>query len=107
VTQPYISQRLSLLALQPEFQADLEAGRRKVEHVRGLVKLSPQEQRAAADARAQQAEEKKQQRQAARAKPSTDSDVITQQAKTAESSPTAHGDNDVITASNRRPTARL
>lgn len=41
VTQPYISQRLSLLALAPDLQADLEAGRRKVEHVRGLAKLPP------------------------------------------------------------------
>lgn len=52
VTQPYISQRLSLLALAPDLQADLEAGRRKVEHVRGLAKLTPEEQRAAADERA-------------------------------------------------------
>ncbi|MFZ3492322.1 ParB/RepB/Spo0J family partition protein [Streptomyces sp. 5.8] len=52
VTQPYISQRLSLLALAPDLQADLEAGRRKVEHVRGLAKLTPEEQRATADERA-------------------------------------------------------
>ncbi|MCX4784491.1 ParB/RepB/Spo0J family partition protein [Streptomyces sp. NBC_01264] len=52
VTQPYISQRLSLLALAPDLQADLEAGRRKVEHVRGLAKLTPEEQRTTADERA-------------------------------------------------------
>lgn len=52
VTQPYISQRLSLLALAPDLQADLEAGRRKVEHVRGLAKLTPEEQRATANERA-------------------------------------------------------
>lgn len=59
VTQPYISQRLSLLELEPQLQADLEAGLRKVEHVRGLSKLSPAEQRATADARAKQAQEKR------------------------------------------------
>ncbi|WP_331751172.1 ParB/RepB/Spo0J family partition protein (plasmid) [Streptomyces globisporus] len=64
VTQPYISQRLSLLELAPELQADLEAGRRKVEHVRGLAKHTPQEQRAAADARAEQAAAKKAKRKA-------------------------------------------
>ncbi|MEU0374443.1 ParB/RepB/Spo0J family partition protein [Streptomyces sp. NPDC006283] len=77
VTQPYISQRLSLLELEPALQADLEAGRRKVEHVRGLGKLSPNEQRATADARARQAAEKKQQRKAERAKtPATDVEVV-------------------------------
>ncbi|MFE5482965.1 ParB/RepB/Spo0J family partition protein [Streptomyces sp. NPDC056527] len=64
VTQPYISQRLSLLELEPQLQADLEAGLRKVEHVRGLSKLSPAEQRATADARAQQAQEKRLKRNA-------------------------------------------
>ncbi|WP_073819378.1 ParB/RepB/Spo0J family partition protein [Streptomyces sp. CB02261] len=62
VSQPYISQRLSLLELEPQLQADLEAGLRKVEHVRGLGKLSPAEQRATADARARQAQENRQRR---------------------------------------------
>lgn len=75
VTQPYISQRLSLLDLAPDLQADLEAGRRKVEHVRGLAKHSPQEQRELADTRAQQAAEKKR-RQSPTAKPPTDNAVI-------------------------------
>ncbi|MFI2077646.1 ParB/RepB/Spo0J family partition protein [Streptomyces triculaminicus] len=68
VTQPFISQRLSLLELDPALQADLEAGVRKVEHVRGLSRLSPDEQRQKADARAaeaqRKAEEKEQQRRA-------------------------------------------
>ncbi|WP_322872198.1 ParB/RepB/Spo0J family partition protein [Streptomyces goshikiensis] len=51
LTQPYVSQRISLLSLAPDLQADLVEGRRTVEHVRGLAKLSPTEQRAAADAR--------------------------------------------------------
>ncbi|MER7828225.1 ParB/RepB/Spo0J family partition protein [Streptomyces sp. NPDC096097] len=51
LTQPYVSQRISLLALAPDLQADLEEGRRKVEHVRGLAKLSHDEQRTTADAR--------------------------------------------------------
>lgn len=76
VTQPYISQRLSLLDLAPDLQADLEAGRRKVEHVRGLGKHSPQEQRELADTRARQAAEKKQSRQSPKAKPPTDNAVI-------------------------------
>lgn len=101
VTQPYISQRLSLLKLEPELQADLEAGRRKVEHVRGLATLSPEEQRATADARAQQAkqqaEEKKQRRQAAQAKRPTDNGVITGHGASAPTSPVSPGDNAVIT----------
>ncbi|MEV6682285.1 ParB/RepB/Spo0J family partition protein [Streptomyces erythrochromogenes] len=51
LSQPYVSQRLSLLSLAPDLQADLVEGRRKVEHVRGLAKLSHGEQRATADAR--------------------------------------------------------
>ncbi|MEV6654782.1 ParB/RepB/Spo0J family partition protein [Streptomyces sp. NPDC051219] len=96
VTQPYISQRLSLLELEPELQADLEAGRRKVEHVRGLAKLSPAEQRATADARAKQAQEKKQQRLAARETPTADSGVITVPGEAPADGPRA-SDNAVIT----------
>lgn len=58
MTQPNISQRLSLLSLSPELQADLQEGRRQVNHVRNLTSLSPQEQKAAADARAAQARKK-------------------------------------------------
>ncbi|MFF9914828.1 ParB/RepB/Spo0J family partition protein [Streptomyces sp. NPDC013457] len=81
VTQPYISQRLSLLELEPQLQADLEAGLRKVEHVRGLSKLSPAEQRATADARAAQAQEKRLKR-----------------TTTPSPAPPAAGDNAVITS---------
>lgn len=52
ISQAVISQRLSLLSLSPELQADLNAGARRVEHVRGLSRLSPEEQRAKADERA-------------------------------------------------------
>lgn len=76
VTQPYISQRLSLLELTPELQADLEAGRRKVEHVRGLAKHAPQEQRAVADARAEQAAAKKGKRSSPASPPPADNAVI-------------------------------
>ncbi|MFD4144600.1 ParB/RepB/Spo0J family partition protein, partial [Streptomyces sp. NPDC058572] len=124
VTQPYISQRLSLLGLSPDLQADLESGRRKVEHVRGLAKLTPEEQRATADARAEQATQKRQQKAEERhsrhlapgtpegrsdydvitrehsaggAEPSSgDNDVITREHSAAEVRP-GHGDNDVIT----------
>jgi ParB family chromosome partitioning protein len=58
ITQGFISQRLSLINLDPALQADLAAGHRKVEHVRGLSKLPPQQQRDKADARAEEAERK-------------------------------------------------
>lgn len=52
ISQGVISQRLSLLALAPDLQADLAAGRRRVEHVRSLTKLTPDKQREEADKRA-------------------------------------------------------
>ncbi|MEU5547801.1 ParB/RepB/Spo0J family partition protein [Streptomyces sioyaensis] len=51
VTQAFISQRLSLLKLDPALQADLESGARKVEHVRGLAGLAPEAQKKRADER--------------------------------------------------------
>lgn len=51
-TQAFISQRLSLLSLSPELQADLNTGARQVKHVRNLASLPEQEQKAKADARA-------------------------------------------------------
>ncbi|KAB2588368.1 ParB/RepB/Spo0J family partition protein [Streptomyces cyaneofuscatus] len=105
VTQPYISQRLSLLELAPELQADLEAGRRRVEHVRGLAKHTPQEQREVADARAQQAEAKRQQRNKLAPRPATDNAVITP--ASAEPTAPSHSptDNAVITPAPAEPTA--
>ncbi|PNV30933.1 plasmid partitioning protein [Streptomyces sp. DH-12] len=52
IPQNTISSKLSLLKLTPELQKDLVTGVRKVEHVRNLGKLSPQEQKAKADERA-------------------------------------------------------
>jgi ParB family chromosome partitioning protein len=52
IPQNTISSKLSLLKLTPELQKDLMTGRRKVEHVRNLGKLSPEEQKAKADERA-------------------------------------------------------
>jgi ParB family chromosome partitioning protein len=52
MTQANISQRLSLLSLSPELQADLNAGVRQVKHVRGLANFSPEQQKAKADERA-------------------------------------------------------
>lgn len=60
IPQGTISTKLSLLKLAPELQKDLVTGERKVEHVRNLGKLSPQEQRAKADERAQAARRKAQ-----------------------------------------------
>lgn len=82
VSQGYISQRLSLLKLSPELQADLDAGRRKVEQVRNLAGKSPEQQRAVADERREQArlaaEVKKQRsREPAASGPPTHYDVMT------------------------------
>ncbi|MEU9125747.1 ParB/RepB/Spo0J family partition protein [Streptomyces sp. NPDC048506] len=94
VTQAFISQRLSLLKLDPALQADLEAGERKVEHVRGLAGLAPEEQRKKADERRDTAAEKtKQRRTAPAAEPASDNAVITPSPTTAPSK----GDNGVIT----------
>lgn len=54
LTQGGISQRLSLLNLSPELQSDLVEGRRAVKHVRSLATLPFEEQKAKADARAEQ-----------------------------------------------------
>ncbi|MEU6016930.1 ParB/RepB/Spo0J family partition protein [Streptomyces sp. NPDC047515] len=53
--QSTISSKLSFLKLSPELQADLAAGRRTGEQLRNLGKLNPEEQRAQADARAEEA----------------------------------------------------
>ncbi|GGO97985.1 ParB/RepB/Spo0J family partition protein [Wenjunlia tyrosinilytica] len=51
-SQGWVSQRLSLLSLAPELQEDLKAGRRTVEHLRGLGRKDSGSQRKEADARA-------------------------------------------------------
>ncbi|MFJ3140241.1 ParB/RepB/Spo0J family partition protein [Streptomyces sp. NPDC086843] len=58
IPQNTISSKLSLLKLTPELQKDLVTGVRKVEHVRNLGKLSPEEQKAKADERAEAARKK-------------------------------------------------
>ncbi|MEU6886871.1 ParB/RepB/Spo0J family partition protein [Streptomyces viridosporus] len=58
IPQNTISSKLSLLKLTPELQKDLVTGVRKVEHVRNLGKLSPEEQKAKADERAEAARRK-------------------------------------------------
>ncbi|MFI8916456.1 ParB/RepB/Spo0J family partition protein [Streptomyces sp. NPDC053513] len=58
IGQSTISSKLSILDLDLELQADLVEGRRTIEHVRNLSKLTPEEQRAKADARAKAAEQK-------------------------------------------------
>jgi ParB family chromosome partitioning protein len=55
IPQGTISTKLSLLKLAPDLQKDLMTGERKVEHVRNLGKLSPEEQRQKADERAREA----------------------------------------------------
>lgn len=55
IPQNTISSKLSLLKLAPELQKDLVTGARKVEHVRNLGKLSPEDQKAKADERAETA----------------------------------------------------
>ncbi|MEU5092793.1 ParB/RepB/Spo0J family partition protein [Streptomyces sp. NPDC021356] len=58
IPQNTISSKLSLLKLTPELQKGLVTGERKVEHVRNLGKLSPEEQKAKADERAEAARRK-------------------------------------------------
>ncbi|MFC8391570.1 MULTISPECIES: ParB/RepB/Spo0J family partition protein [unclassified Streptomyces] len=58
IPQNTISSKLSLLKLTPELQKDLVTGTRKVEHVRNLGKLSPEEQKSKADERAEAARRK-------------------------------------------------
>ncbi|MFD8839777.1 ParB/RepB/Spo0J family partition protein [Streptomyces griseofuscus] len=52
IAQSTLASKLSLLKLTPELQKDLQTGERKVEHVRNLGKLDPEEQKAKADERA-------------------------------------------------------
>jgi ParB family chromosome partitioning protein len=86
MSQGVISQRLSLLALSPELQADLNAGARKIEHVRGLAGLAPEQQRSKADERAAASETRT---KAKRSAPSTDAEAATGR-------PAADGYNAVI-----------
>ncbi|MFE1451922.1 ParB/RepB/Spo0J family partition protein [Streptomyces olivaceoviridis] len=58
IAQSTIASKLSLLKLTPELQKDLQTGERNVEHVRNLGKLSPEEQKAKADERAEAARRK-------------------------------------------------
>ncbi|GGQ33743.1 ParB/RepB/Spo0J family partition protein [Streptomyces roseolilacinus] len=58
IGQSTISSKLSILELTPELQADLIAGRRTIEQVRNLSKLSAEEQRHKADQRAAAAKKK-------------------------------------------------
>ncbi|MFI8105884.1 ParB/RepB/Spo0J family partition protein [Streptomyces sp. NPDC086023] len=58
-SQAYVSQKLSLLGLTPELQADLAAGRRQVNHVRGLADLPAEQQKDIADQRAQETSRRK------------------------------------------------
>jgi ParB family chromosome partitioning protein len=62
ISQATISSKLSLLKLTPDLQAELASGQRHVEHVRNLGKLTPDEQRAAADARAAEAKRRAEQK---------------------------------------------
>jgi ParB family chromosome partitioning protein len=63
IAQSTLASKLSLLKLTPELQKDLMTGERKVEHVRNLGKLSPEEQKAKADERAEAARRKAEVRQ--------------------------------------------
>ncbi|MEU1789184.1 ParB/RepB/Spo0J family partition protein [Streptomyces sparsogenes] len=72
ISQATISSKLSLLKLSPDLQAELASGERQVEHVRNLGKLDPEQQRAAADARAA-ATKKRNERRSAKATEAGDS----------------------------------
>ena len=58
IRQNVISSKLSVLKLAPDLQADLQRGERTYDQVRNLGKLSPEEQRRAADDRAEKARAK-------------------------------------------------
>ncbi|MGW6857791.1 ParB/RepB/Spo0J family partition protein [Streptomyces xanthophaeus] len=119
LTQPYVSQRISLLALAPDLQADLAEGRRTVEHVRGLAKLNPSEQRAAADARRAAVPTARKERRtppaastdqveprASQVSASTDNAVISEEPTAAVSSAQADpGDNAAISTPGAEPHA--
>lgn len=95
LTQAFISQRLSLLKLDPMLQSDLESGQRKVEHVRGLAGLAPEDQRKKADERREAAATKAERRRTTPvAEPATDNAVITP----APAANPPQGDNGVITS---------
>ncbi|MFJ9472501.1 ParB/RepB/Spo0J family partition protein [Streptomyces caniferus] len=94
VTQAFISQRLSLLRLDPALQADLESGARKVEHVRGLANLDPEAQKKKADERRETAANKAADRRTAAA-PGTAGDATA--SGPAPAAVPAKGDNGVIT----------
>lgn len=99
MSQSLISQKLSLLALTPDLQADLETGRRNVSHVRNLASLPPEKQREEADRRARADAEKKQQRAVKRtaSRPETDNSVITSPSSSPAAPSESAGDNSVIT----------
>ncbi|GAA2421636.1 ParB/RepB/Spo0J family partition protein [Streptomyces mauvecolor] len=65
ISQATISSKLSLLKLSTDLQAELAEGRRQVEHVRNLGKLTAEEQRIAADARAKEAKQRAERKPAA------------------------------------------
>ncbi|MEW1639270.1 ParB/RepB/Spo0J family partition protein [Streptomyces sp. NPDC093801] len=103
-SQAYVSQKLSLLGLAPELQADLASGRRQVNHVRGLADLPAAEQKAVADQRAQETARKKAEKREPR-EPS-DNSVITSavpEPRNAEARQASAGDNSVITEERQAP----
>ncbi|GHH96438.1 ParB/RepB/Spo0J family partition protein [Streptomyces capillispiralis] len=93
IPQNTISSKLSLLKLTPELQKDLVTGARKVEHVRNLGKLSPEEQKAKADERAEaarlKAEARPQEVVERSADPADYHGVIIPEAPTVPTAPTA------------------
>lgn len=96
LSQASISSKLSLLKLAPDLQAELVTGERQVEHVRNLGKLSPEEQRAAADARASDAARRRRRsKPASTAEPAADyhAVIIRDDQPTGESAPSGdyHG----------------
>ncbi|RAJ43484.1 ParB family chromosome partitioning protein, partial [Streptomyces sp. KhCrAH-43] len=100
ISQPLISQKISLLSLTPELQADLEAGRRNVSHLRNMAKIPAGQQRHEADRRARADSDKKKQRAGARGAASKgDNSVITRRSAATpahQPSAEAEGDNSVI-----------
>ncbi|MCX4681770.1 ParB/RepB/Spo0J family partition protein [Streptomyces sp. NBC_01433] len=105
LSQASISSKLSLLKLAPDLQAELVTGERQVEHVRNLGKLSPEEQRAAADARASEAARRRRRsKPASTAEPAADYHAVIIRDDRPTGEPASSGDYHGVIIADTDPT---
>ncbi|MBT2611443.1 ParB/RepB/Spo0J family partition protein [Streptomyces sp. ISL-87] len=122
-SQAYVSQKLSLLSLTPKLQADLAAGLRQVNEVRGLANVPASQQQEVADRRAQETAQRKAEKRSVQKTgdnsvitravpvprdptgdvPATDNSVIT--AELPKTSASAAADNSVIAPESQQTSA--